>query len=297
MFMRATSPAMRLFPCGLVVMTASVCCAADPPKPGSSKPPEVDQARVEVLRALEQFREAETRLRQAEKRLRDLDGKPAPAADEAQAETKVFSLRYTDADALAKMLGEMFGKGRVAIAVDPRLNALIIRGKPLDLMEVEALLGRLDQEGKPAVVPPDEFSVIRLKNAEAQAIAAVLTQMYGKGKDSRAMIVVEPLTNSLLVRARDEDRKAIEALIRFIDQESKAASPAPEPQPDVTVLRLDKADAAEMSKVLTELFGKGRAQIVADPATQSLLVRARAEDLKQIAVLVKQLDVPPAKPR
>jgi type II secretory pathway component GspD/PulD (secretin) len=86
-------------------------------------------------------------------------------------------------------------------------------------------------------------------------------------------------------------------MIRYIDEGAKAAGPAPEPQPDVTVIRLEKADAIELSKVLTEVFGKSRAHIVADPATQSLLVRARAEDLKQIAVLVRQLDVPPAKPR
>ena len=100
---------------------------------------------------------------------------------------------------MAKMLREMFGgKGRISIAVDQRLNSLVVRGMPLDILTVETLLGRLDQEGKPAAVTPDEFSVFRLKNAEAPIVATVLTQMYGRGKDSRATIVVEPLTNSLL---------------------------------------------------------------------------------------------------
>ena len=60
MTVRASRPATCLFVCGLALMAATVCGAADPPKPGANKPPEVDQARAEVLATLEQFRDAET---------------------------------------------------------------------------------------------------------------------------------------------------------------------------------------------------------------------------------------------
>ena len=50
-----------------------------------------------------------------------------------------------------------------------------------------------------------------------------------------------------------------------------------------------------MSKILTQVFAKERTHIVADPATNALLVRARPEDLKQIETLARMLDVEPAK--
>jgi general secretion pathway protein D len=294
MTVRTIAPALRLFACGLAVSAVSVSRAADPTTPPSNKQPAVDQARAEVLRALEQFREAEARLRQAENRLRELEGKPAPAAEETPTETRIITLKSTDANAAAKVLRETWGKGRIVISVDDRTNALVVRGSPLDLMSVEALLSRLDQEAK-AAPPGDDLGIYRLKNADAQAVVGVLTQMYGKGKEARALIVVEPTTNALLVRARDEDRKAIESLIRYIDEEAKAAPPAQEARADVHVLRVEKTEAVALAKVLTEVFGKDRAHIVADPATNSLLVRARVEDLKQIVTLVRELDVPSKK--
>jgi type II secretory pathway component GspD/PulD (secretin) len=296
MIVRVTSSAMSVFICGLALTMTCVSHAVEPQKPASSKAPEVEQARLDVLRALDQVREAEAHLRQAEKKLRELEGKPAPAADAAPAESKVFALRYADAEATAKVLEGAFGKGRVVIAVDPRLNTIIVRGKANDLLDVGALLERLDQEGKPGPAP-DDFSVFRLKTADAQGVAAVLTQMYGKGKDSRATIVVEPITNSVLVRARDDDRKMIETLIKYIDAEGTPPQRPAEPQPEVTVIRVEKAEAIDLAQVVSAVFGKGSVHIVPDQATNSLVVRARTDDLKQVLALVRQLDVPPAKPR
>jgi type II secretory pathway component GspD/PulD (secretin) len=209
---------------GVLVCGLAVCRAAEPQRPpGPDKQTELDKQRLEVLRALEQFREAEARLRQAEKRLRDLEGKAAPqAADEGRTEMKVFALKYTDASALARVLAEAFGKDRLVLGVDDRTNSLIVRGRRLDIGEAEALINILDREGKP-VPGPDDVFVYRLKNAEAVELSKVLTQVFGQG---RAHIVADPVTNALLVRARDDDRRQIERLIQELDQ------PARPPRPD-----------------------------------------------------------------
>jgi len=204
----------------------------DSPKPpmGPNKPGELERARVDVLKALEKFREAEAELRQAEKRLRELEGKAAtaPAADDGRTETKVLVLRYTDAAALSRVLTEAFGgKERIIISVDDRTNALIVRGRPIDLAEVESLVQRLDQDAR-AVPGPDDVFVYRLKNAMAGDMATVLTQVFGKGREARALIVADPATNSLLVRARDEDRKQIERLVQELDMTPAKAPPRPE---------------------------------------------------------------------
>jgi type II secretory pathway component GspD/PulD (secretin) len=207
--------------CVLALAGPAVCRGQGAQKaPDRDKQAALERAQADVLRALEQFREAEARLRQAEKRLRELEGKaPAQqAADETRTETKVFAIKSADANALAKVIAEAFGKDRLkdrlVISVDDRTNTLIVRGGALDLMEVEALIHRLDQEGKP-VPGPDDVFVYRLKNAEAAALAKVLSQVFGQG---RASIVPEPITNTLLIRAREDDRRQIERLVQELDQ-------------------------------------------------------------------------------
>jgi type II secretory pathway component GspD/PulD (secretin) len=222
---------------GLVLVGLVAGLAAQPPKPPMAPMPpmtpmppgELERARLDVLKALEKFRDAEAQLRQAEKRLRDLEGKAAPAhAEEGGTDTKVFALKYSDAAALAKIIAESFGgKERITISVDDRNNAIIVRGRPIDLATVEVLVQRLDQDGKLGPGPDDVF-VYRLKNATAGDMAAVLSQLFGKGREPHALIVADPVTNSLLVRAREEDRRQIERLVQELDVTPAKAPPKPE---------------------------------------------------------------------
>jgi type II secretory pathway component GspD/PulD (secretin) len=221
---------------GLVLVGLAAGLAAQPPKPpmpDSPRPPmapgDLERARLDVLKALEKFRDAEAQLRQAEKRLRELEGKAAPApAEEGATDTKVFALRYTDATALSRVIADAFGgKDRVIISVDERSNSIIVRGRPVDLATVEVLVQRLDQEGRP-VPGPDDVFVYRLKNATAGEMATVLSQLFGRGRESRALIVADPVTNSLLVRAREDDRRQIERLIQELDVTPAKAPPKPD---------------------------------------------------------------------
>ncbi len=220
---RTSSPLKHVLVCGMLFGVPAVGRTADPPKPSTNKQAELDRTRLEVLKALEQFREAESRLRQAEKRLCELEGKAGQAAEETPAITKIFSVKGK-ASSVAKTLTELFGKSGATIVADEGTNSLIVRAKPDDLFQIAQFLQDLDNSDN-ATRAEGGFFVYRLKNVEAVALAKVLTNLFDK---DQTRIVADPATNSLLVRAGEEQRRMIEKLIPELDT---AADPRKPKQP------------------------------------------------------------------
>ncbi len=71
-----------------------------------------------------------------------------------------------------------------------------------------------------------------------------------------------------------------------------ASQPAPR---DLQVFPLKNADAVEVARLLTNLFGGGSAgqptRVIADPATNSLLVQGRAAEVAQVKEILPKVDV------
>jgi hypothetical protein len=78
----------------------------------------------------------------------------------------------------------------------------------------------------------------------------------------------------------------------------KEGGPDAARRPDFQVMRLKSANAVDTARVLDELFnGKGNnpaARIVAEPATNSLLIQASPADFARIKAVLGKLDVPDA---
>jgi RNA polymerase sigma factor (sigma-70 family) len=66
--------------------------------------------------------------------------------------------------------------------------------------------------------------------------------------------------------------------------------------PNITVIRLAHAEAASLAKVLDQLFVQRNCRIVADPATNTLLVQGDMESIKALTEVVQKIDLPPAQP-
>ncbi len=176
--------------------------------------------------------------------IRQLDQVPA-----ARSQMKVFTIVNGDAFSLALVLQDLFGQqqfgglpgfgagGLVAgetslvplrFSVDQRTNSIIASGSGDDLLVVEALLLRLDEDE----VRDRETVVYRLKNAPALDVAAAIQDFLFQQRDvlmldpnlvnpferlEREVVVVsEPVTNSLIVSATpryfEEVRKIIDQL-------------------------------------------------------------------------------------
>jgi hypothetical protein len=123
-------------------------------------------------------------------------------------------------------------------------------------------------------------------------VAAGLNQVGAEGWE---LVAVRPGAG------RPEGRGDVSTEYYFKRPASRAAAPA-EPASgagEFRVFRLKRASAGAALRVLDELLngaggGPRRARIVADPATNQLLVRARPADLDSIEAVLTWIDVPEA---
>jgi type II secretory pathway component GspD/PulD (secretin) len=175
-----------------------------------------------------------------------------------------------------------------------------------------------------------DFEVIRLRHARAAHVAQVLDEAFngpaparggfggpgkggaGPGRLERIRVIAEPVTNSVLVKASVLDMLSIRRLLnRSLDslEARDAGGPGAAGDGNFEVIRLKHAKAIALAAILEELFndarpakgfGAGlpraeRIRLVADPATNSLILRATPVDVMTIRqLLIRELDVPGA---
>jgi len=117
---------------------------------------------------------------------------------------------------------------------------------------------------------------------------------------SEVRIVPDERTNSLISLASENDTLKIKELVRLLDREP------PRGEGDIRVCYLQHANAEDLTKVLTNLPSKQTAEaekgktpviskearIVADKATNSLVIMASKDDYLVLEEVIKKLDIP-----
>ena len=75
-------------------------------------------------------------------------GKPAATTkdDEQIPSFFVLALKRSEAKETARVLSEVFGKGRLSVGVDERTNSLVIRATEKDLLVIKRLIDQLDTD-------------------------------------------------------------------------------------------------------------------------------------------------------
>ncbi len=180
----------------------------------------------------------------------------------------LLHLKNVDAESLAELLTSVYEKltkfpGRatqpresVAIIAVTKPNSLLIVAPEADL---ESILDLADELDKP-VDPQTEFEVFRLKSAIATEVATQITEFYKERKSlgAKVLIVADPRSNAVIVRARPRDLDEIKALIKNIDREEVGAVN------QVKIFRLKNAVATELAAVINAAI-----QSVLSPPTSS----------------------------
>ncbi|MBN2477152.1 MAG: hypothetical protein JXB62_21270 [Pirellulales bacterium] len=229
-----------------------------------------------------------------------------PVAPDTQ--FRVFRLRHAAAETALTTIVEFFGEDpqeqvglgpRVLAAADYRSNSLVVRASPRDMVEVAALIERLDTGSSEAV---DEIRLFKLQNTLAEELEPILTnaigaQGAGRGAAGQAgagataaeqrssmlkfvtvdaqgqqrlssgiltdvRITAEPRVNALLVSAPAESMELIQALIRQLDQ-----LPAAEAQ--IKVFTIVNGDAGGLMDMLDTLFGQQQGTTTNQPAVRT----------------------------
>jgi type II secretion system protein D len=254
----------------------------------------------------------------------------------------VHPLEHVDSQSIAVLLQQMFAPaeeggfslgayyGSLLSLPLGKPNALLLVGSPSAVEKAKEFLKQLDVAGEAMT----QFEVFRLKNATAEQARVVVEQLFAATAAEnttvapaplgpKALVIAEPRTNSLIVRAGPRDMEEVRALIHEID------SPGGERVNEMRVFRLKSALAGELAPVLQRAIrgeagsgdnpdadarvasllrmvtidAEGQQQlqsgvlagvtINADTQANSLIVSGPPESMQLIAAIIAELDQPP----
>jgi general secretion pathway protein D len=216
--------------------------------------------------------------------------------------TQLIPLKYADPNELKKLFAPLISKSSVMVSYPPT-GMLIVTDVLSNIKRVLSIIEAIDVEGI-----GEEITVIPLEHASASVMAKSLNTIFQrkvrkvqKGAPAQAAIsiVADERTNALIIFASEDATMKIRGLIRLLDKQT------PRGEGDIRVYYLQNASAEELSKVLMAIptkdakrAGKGVApiiakdvQIVADKATNSLVITAGKADYLVLEDVIKKLDI------
>jgi type II secretion system protein D len=230
-----------------------------------------------------------------------VDGKPLWVADENQRavpasnddDEEPTTRRAEESEsAIDGALGNF--KGEVNIEVIEDLNVMIVRGNERDVAQIMKVIQQIERLSE-ATAP--QVHLLRLNNVDAESLAELLTSVYekltkfpGRATQPRESVAIIPVTkpNSLLIVAPEADLETILDLADQLDQPV-------DPQTEFEVFRLKSAPASDVETLITEFYKErkslgAKVLVIADPRSNSIIVRARPRDLDEIKALIKKVD-------
>ena len=217
-----------------------------------------------------------------------------------------------------------------------RQHGLVIRNpggraipQPGDTLRVMELGKGTPDGGVHVGLRPDDIpatedqrtQVIPLKSARAPECAKELADLFRSALGAKGQVVVSSHSNSIILTGRSDGIRRMVEILEVIDRTASARM-------TVRLIALRYTDATQMSRALTELFGRDAARgeaapsslgsmlrlmrpgadgerpsrpadresirVIAEPRMNAVLVAAPDDALGGIEILIRQLDVPSA---
>jgi len=217
--------------------------------------------------------------------------------------TQLIPLKYADPNDLKKLFAPLISKTSVIVSYPPT-GMLIVTDVLSNIKRLLRITEVVDVEGI-----GEEISVVPLKHATASDIAKSLNTVFkrpvrrakkGVPSETIVRIVSDERTNSLITLASENDTHKIRKLIKLLDRKT------PRGEGDIHVYYLQNANAEDLAKILMSIPSeqkkatkKGKqpvlskeTQIVADKATNSLIITAKRDDFVVLEEVIKKLDIP-----
>jgi len=223
--------------------------------------------------------------------------------------THVISVRHLDASQLVRILRPLVPKGG-HLAAAAESNSLVIADTAANVRRIENLIKRIDQESM------EDFEVVPLEFASALELVRIIEGLNlarpeeGGSSTKRVRVIADERTNTLVLLGDPQRRMAYRAMIRQLDVEGD------EGNTQVHYLRYAKAeDVAEVLRGIAEgrdvengaatsstssnsgsssSYGFGRdsrVRIQAHESTNSVVVHGPAELSREMAQIIRQLDI------
>jgi general secretion pathway protein D len=221
--------------------------------------------------------------------------------------TRIIPLEYASSNELKKLFTPLVPKGSVILSYQDT-NMLIVTAALTSINRLLKIIKTIDMQsiGK-------KISVIPVLNADAGKLVSnlskILTASAREKKAQRSSafsvkFVADDRTNSIILLASKIQTDKVKKLIDILDQE------VPKGEEKIRVYYLEHASAESLVKVLLEIpsgntkkiiAGKKTApilstkvKIMADKATNSLIIMADKEDYPVLEEVINKLDIPRA---
>jgi general secretion pathway protein D len=224
--------------------------------------------------------------------------------------TQVIPLEYAPAEELRNLFTPLISKDGTIIAYKPT-NHLIITERASNIFRLLKIVEQIDVR-----IIEEKISVFPLEYASARTLADKLTQLVSLGQPQQAApgrpttpttfqrvvkVIPDERTNTLIILANEADTTEIRQLISSLDRE------APKGRGQLHVRYLQNARAEDLAKVLSTIVtARTRAlqrlqtpqqpaaveetSITADKATNSLVLTASPQEMKDLEEIIQKLD-------
>ena len=212
-----------------------------------------------------------------------------PATAEVRS-IRVHPVPAGTAEAIAKSLQENYKNSPGTRIASAGSDKIVVFATAEQHLEVER-----------ALPPKPATAIVPLSRLDAPRLQQIFTAMYGGNHATGPIIESEPVRNALIIRGSENQIQEIKIILRALGETGQQDGNA-----DFTIIPIEDASAVEVAKMLDELFNgppatpnaqrdstprSNRIRVVADPASNSLLIKASAADLIAIrAILRKALD-------
>jgi type II secretion system protein D len=255
--------------------------------------------------------------------IRELLAKVDVAPADETGVVRMYPLKHADAQRVATMLRGLLDQGlykpglvgsanqaatikareKVSLAVDARMNVLIVSASRENFSILEQIIAKVDSDESFGLL--GDIQVFPLKHADAARLAPTLQAFFRQkraaeestGSTGRSLPVVvlpDSRTNALLVAGSRESFAAVKNIIARLDTDDSA------PATDFRVFELKHATAQRLQGTLQKLFddrtvrgqGKDKVSILADPRSNTLIVGATPDEMELVASMVHRLDKP-----
>lgn len=207
--------------------------------------------------------------------------------------TQIVSLEHASPDEMKRVLDPLVSRSSIILSYPPT-GMLVITDVLSNIKRLQEIIDTLDVEGA-----GETISYIPLKYASAADTLKSLVSVFQQQRGALApvKIVADERTNAVIVAATENDTIRVKELISLMDRE------IPKGTGMIRVYYLQNARAEETAKVLTTIpqqaklpDGKPAAvsksvQIVADKATNSLIITADTADYQVIEDVIRKLDI------
>lgn len=245
---------------------------------------------IKVIPALE------ARGKNTELRLKREEGAP-----DDRIVTQILSLQHASPDEMKKVLDPLISKTSIVLAYTPA-GMLIITDVLSNIKRLQEIVTALDVEGVGEVI-----SFVPLQSASATEIVKSLSAVFPPQKPGiqPIRIVADSRTNSVILMASETNTTNVKKLISLMDKD------IPRSGSTLHVFRLQNGNAEDLVKVLMNLPKEAKdpkappapaavkaaalskdLNVVADKATNTLIITADRDDYRIIEEVIRKLDEP-----